>query len=289
MRDEEIKARLHLFDLMRVYLSVPMVANRSLDRANIIAEAIMDSGHEVISPWVLGSLDSQGTSDVNVFERDRNGAESCDAIVADITEPSIGVGMELMAAHKAGKRIVLLARRGQIVSKMLLHLKDKETFEFDEESQIYPGLIEILGTQHPGQGTNDLSSAITSLPTTKKEIRVAGAPSPVGPYSQGIDAGGIYCAGQLGIDPKTGNLEDGIASQTRRALTNLAEVLAGTGLGLKDIVKTTVFLTDLGDYQEMNDEYSKHFSAPYPARTTVQAAGLPRGAKVEIDAIAVRP
>ncbi len=98
----------------------------------------------------------------------------------------------------------------------------------------------------------------------------------------------MYCAGQIGTDPSTGNLEKGIAAQTRRGLLNLEAVLESSGLGLKDVVRTTVFLVDLSEYAQMNEEYSKHFVSPYPARTTVQAAGLPRGARVEIDAIAVR-
>lgn len=122
----------------------------------------------------------------------------------------------------------------------------------------------------------------------KKEVRSSSAPKPAGPYSQGVDAGAVYCAGQIGTDPSTGNLEEGITAQTRRALMNMGEVLKASGLGLGDVVKTSVFMVDLSDYQLMNEEYGRHFSAPFPARTTVQAAALPRGARVEIDAIAVR-
>ncbi len=122
----------------------------------------------------------------------------------------------------------------------------------------------------------------------KKEVRTQAAPAPVGPYSQAIDAGSVYCAGQIGTDPWTGQLEVGVVAQTRRALSNLDEVLKGARLSLKDVVKTSVFLVDMSEYPQMNEEYSKHFSPPYPARTTVQAAALPRGAKVEIDATAVR-
>jgi 2-iminobutanoate/2-iminopropanoate deaminase len=122
----------------------------------------------------------------------------------------------------------------------------------------------------------------------KKEVRSKSAPSPIGPYSQAIDAGAVYCAGQIGVDPTTGDLEQGIETQTARCLSNLEGVLGAAGLNLKDVVKTTVFLADLADYKQMNDEYAKHFSAPFPARSTVQAAALPRGARVEIDAVAVR-
>jgi 2-iminobutanoate/2-iminopropanoate deaminase len=122
----------------------------------------------------------------------------------------------------------------------------------------------------------------------KKEVRSNSAPTPIGPYSQAIDAGAVYCAGQIGVDPTTGELEQGIEAQTKRCLSNLEGVLGAAGLGLKDVVKTTVFLVDLADYKQMNDEYAKHFSAPFPARSTVQAAALPRSALVEIDAIGVR-
>ena len=120
-----------------------------------------------------------------------------------------------------------------------------------------------------------------------REIRSKSAPSPVGPYSQGIEAGSVYCAGQIGIDPQTGSLEAGVVAQTDRALKNLEAVLAAAGLGMKNVVRTTVYLSDIGEFPQMNEEYAKHFSAPYPARSTVQAAALPRGARVEIDAIAV--
>ena len=122
----------------------------------------------------------------------------------------------------------------------------------------------------------------------KSEVRTSGAPTPVGPYSQAIDAGTVYCAGQLGLDPSNGELVDGIVAQTARALNNLEAVLKASGLGLGDVTRTTVFLVDLSEYAQMNEEYAKHFAPPYPARTTVQAAALPRGARIEIDAIAVR-
>jgi len=122
----------------------------------------------------------------------------------------------------------------------------------------------------------------------KSELKSKSAPSPVGPYSQAIDAGAIYCAGQVGIDPSTGALEEGIVAQTSRALLNLEAVLGVAGIGLGNVTKTTVFMADLSEFQSMNEEYAKHFRPPYPARSTVQVAGLPRGARVEIEAIAVR-
>lgn len=122
----------------------------------------------------------------------------------------------------------------------------------------------------------------------KSEVRSKSAPTPIGPYSQAIDSGSVYCSGQIGIDPLTGNLEQGTVQQTSRALSNLDNVLAAAGLSLKNVVKTTVFMVDLSEFAQMNDEYAKHFSPPFPARSTVQAAALPRGARVEIDAVAVR-
>ena len=121
----------------------------------------------------------------------------------------------------------------------------------------------------------------------KSEVSSPGAPKPIGPYSQAVQAGAVYCSGQIGLDPATGKLEEGIVSQTRRALANLEAVLRSSGMSLGDVVKTTVFLVDLTEFTVMNDEYAKHFSAPFPARTTVQAAALPRGARVEIDAVAI--
>jgi 2-iminobutanoate/2-iminopropanoate deaminase len=122
----------------------------------------------------------------------------------------------------------------------------------------------------------------------KSEVRSKSAPTPIGPYSQAIDSGSVYCSGQIGIDPLTGNLEQGTVQQTSRALSNLDNVLAAAGLSLKNVVKTTVFMVDLSEFAQMNDEYAKHFSPPFPARSTVQAAALPKGARVEIDAVAVR-
>ena len=122
-----------------------------------------------------------------------------------------------------------------------------------------------------------------------KEVRSGSAPAPIGPYSQAVEtADGVYCSGQIGADPATGKLEDGVQAQTRRALSNLEGVLRAAGLDLKSVVKTTVFMADLGQFALMNEEYAKHFAAPFPARSTVQVAALPKGALVEIDAVAVR-
>jgi len=122
----------------------------------------------------------------------------------------------------------------------------------------------------------------------KSTLKSNSAPSPIGPYSQGIDAGTVYCSGQVGLDPSSGNLVEGVVAQTARALLNLDAVLRSAGLGLNNVVKTTVFMADLAEFAQMNEEYAKHFSPPFPARSTVQVAALPKGARVEIEAVAVR-
>jgi len=120
----------------------------------------------------------------------------------------------------------------------------------------------------------------------KREILSPAAPTPAGPYSQAVEESGtVYSSGQIGVNRATGQLEGGVAAQTKRALENISEVLKTSGLGLDDVVKTTVFLADMALFTQMNEEYAKHFKAPYPARTTVQAAP-PKGALVEIDAVA---
>ena len=123
----------------------------------------------------------------------------------------------------------------------------------------------------------------------RQEVSAPGAPAAIGPYSQAIAIDGfIFCSGQLGMDPATGQLLDGIANQAERAMVNLEAVLAGAGASLADVVKTTIFLSDLANFSTVNDIYSKHVVAPAPARSTVQVAALPRGALVEIEAIARR-
>jgi len=124
----------------------------------------------------------------------------------------------------------------------------------------------------------------------RKAVTSAAAPRALGPYSQAVEAGGfVFCAGQVALDPATGKLvPGGIAAEAARALDNLSAVLAAAGLGLVDVVKTTVYLVDLGEFGAMNGTYGRYFTAPYPARATVQVAALPAGARVEIEAIAVR-
>jgi 2-iminobutanoate/2-iminopropanoate deaminase len=124
-------------------------------------------------------------------------------------------------------------------------------------------------------------------------LRTTAAPAAIGPYSQAVsvpvgDATMIFCSGQIPLDPGTGQLVDGdIATQTRRVLDNLGAVLASAGAGFDDIVKTTIFLADLADFAAVNAVYGERFTAAPPARSTVQAARLPRDARVEIEAIAV--
>ena len=115
------------------------------------------------------------------------------------------------------------------------------------------------------------------------------APKAIGPYSQAIRVGHfVYTAGQIALDPATGELvSGGIEEQTRRVLQNLSAVLEAAGSGLSGVVKTTVFMADLGEFARMNAVYAEFFPQNPPARSTVQAAALPRGAKVEIECIAV--
>jgi 2-iminobutanoate/2-iminopropanoate deaminase len=117
------------------------------------------------------------------------------------------------------------------------------------------------------------------------------APPALGPYAQAVAAGDlVFCSGQVGLDPATGKLvPGGIATETARVLDNLAAVLSAAGLGLVDVVKTTVYLVDLADFTTLNEVYARRFPPPHPARATVQVAALPAGARVEIEAIAARP
>lgn len=115
------------------------------------------------------------------------------------------------------------------------------------------------------------------------------APGAIGPYSQAVKAGGlVFCSGQIPIDPATGDfVSGGVTEQTEQVLVNLKAVLLAAGADLGNVVKTTVFLSDMGEFAAMNEVYAKHFGENKPARATVQAARLPRDAKVEIDCIAV--
>lgn len=121
-----------------------------------------------------------------------------------------------------------------------------------------------------------------------KPITTLEAPAAIGPYSQAIVSGDlVFLSGQVPIDPKTGELVTGdIAVQAERALDNLAAVLEAAGSAFSHVVKTTIFLTDLGDFQTVNATYAKRFTAAPPARSTIQVSALPKGAKIEIEAVA---
>jgi len=126
---------------------------------------------------------------------------------------------------------------------------------------------------------------------TRHPVSTSGAPSAVGPYSQAIAAGElVFCSGQIGLDPATGNLvEGGLEAQAERALRNLAAVLDAAGCSWGDVVKTTVFLADIADFATLNAIYGRFMPDPPPARSTFAVAALPKGARVEVEAIAVKP
>ncbi len=126
---------------------------------------------------------------------------------------------------------------------------------------------------------------------TPRSISTAQAPAAIGPYSQGIVANGfLFTAGQIALDPATGKMVDGdITAQTERVLANLSAILATAGANWSDVVKTTVFLADLGDFPTVNEIYGRALGSARPARSTVQVAALPRAALVEIDAIVLVP
>src|SRR2546421_8819627 len=123
----------------------------------------------------------------------------------------------------------------------------------------------------------------------KKIISTSEAPAAIGPYSQAVRSGRLlFCSGQIPLDPKSGQIVSGdIGAQTRRVLENIAAVLRAESLGFENIVKTTVFLTNLSDFQTVNEIYGSYFKKEPPARSTVQVPALPKGARIEIEAIAV--
>jgi 2-iminobutanoate/2-iminopropanoate deaminase len=123
----------------------------------------------------------------------------------------------------------------------------------------------------------------------RQAISTDQAPKAIGPYSQAITAGNLlYCSGQIPLDPATGALVQGdLAAQTRRVLDNVGAILAAAGTSFARVVKTTVFLSDMNDFAAMNEVYATYFTAPAPARSTVAAAGLPKGARIEIEVIAM--
>jgi 2-iminobutanoate/2-iminopropanoate deaminase len=124
----------------------------------------------------------------------------------------------------------------------------------------------------------------------KDEISTKEAPAAIGPYSQAVRAGQlVFLSGQVALDPATGQLVAGdVVAQTEQVMKNLAAVLAAAGCGFADVVRTTIYLVDMADFARVNEAYGRFFEAPYPARATVQVSALPRGARVEIDAVASR-
>jgi 2-iminobutanoate/2-iminopropanoate deaminase len=125
---------------------------------------------------------------------------------------------------------------------------------------------------------------------SRQAVSTAGAPAAIGPYSQGIDTDGlVFCSGQLGLDPATGDLvEGGVEAQAERALRNLQAVLDAAGATFGDVVKTTIFLVDIADFAAVNAVYARFMPDPPPARSTVGVAALPKGGRVEVEAIARR-
>lgn len=121
----------------------------------------------------------------------------------------------------------------------------------------------------------------------KEIIQTAGAPEPIGPYSQAVKTGNtLYCSGQIPLDPSTGAIPDGIEAQTRQVLKNLEAVLNAAGADFGNVIKTTVFLKDMNDFPAMNAIYAEAFTESPPARSTVQVSRLPKDVLVEIEAIA---
>lgn len=121
----------------------------------------------------------------------------------------------------------------------------------------------------------------------KQIVNTSGAPAAIGPYSQAVRVGQfLFASGQLGLDPVTGELRDGIEAQTRQALANMQAVLAAAGATAKDVVKTTIFLADMADFTVVNRIYAEVFGEEPPARSTVQVAALPKNGLIEIEMIA---
>ena len=122
-----------------------------------------------------------------------------------------------------------------------------------------------------------------------KQISTTNAPAAIGPYSQGLTTGNLtFISGQIPVNPATGTMPETIEEQATQALTNLKAVLAAAGLEMSNVIKTAVFLADLKDFPVVNRIYESFFEAPYPARSCVQVAGIPKGALVEIECIAVK-
>jgi len=138
---------------------------------------------------------------------------------------------------------------------------------------------------------SDQATSMKNMSTKKTVIRPSGSPPAVGPYNHAVRVGDLlFCAGQIPVDPATGNLvADDIRAQTEQVLRNIGAILEDQGLSFEHVVKSTVFLTDLNDFAAMNEVYGQFFRRDHPARSTVQVAALPKGARVEIEVIACYP
>jgi 2-iminobutanoate/2-iminopropanoate deaminase len=137
----------------------------------------------------------------------------------------------------------------------------------------------ILGKTHPKGGD-------ISLSTYKEVIQTSEAPQAIGPYSQAVKVGGLlFTSGQLGIDPSTGLLPETVKEQTKQSLNNVKAIVEAAGASMDQVVKSTVFLKDMNDFQVVNEIYSGYFVEPYPARSAVEVARLPKDALVEIEVI----
>lgn len=148
----------------------------------------------------------------------------------------------------------------------------------------------VLPVMLCGESGRHVNRNILKLLRLMKPIVTSAAPAAIGPYSQAIEVNGfVYASGQLPIDPATGAFpEGGVQEQTRQSLLNVKAILEEAGLTLANVVKTTVYLADMGDFAAMNEIYSQFFSQPFPARSAVAVKALPKGALVEIEVIAAR-
>ncbi len=139
-------------------------------------------------------------------------------------------------------------------------------------------------------GTSPMSTlACDKVKKMNQSVHTENAPAAIGPYSQAVKAGNtIYVSGQLPVDPSTGEFAgEDIKAQTKQSLTNIQNILKEAGAGMENVVKTTVLLSDISDFAAMNEVYATFFKEPYPARAAFQVAAIPKGAKVEIEAVAV--
>ena len=122
----------------------------------------------------------------------------------------------------------------------------------------------------------------------KRIVQTDTAPAAIGPYSQAVEANGfLFISGQLGIDPSTGNLGDGVEEQARHSMQNIGSILKAAGLDYRNIVRTGIFLKDMSDFQQVNEIYAGFFESDFPARATIAVGGLPKDASVEIEAVAL--